>query len=225
MRKSVFKKEFSSRPSSFILNSRGFTLLELIISILMIAIIVLIIMGAMRLGARSVDSGEKKIRYFERIRSSFNIIDAQIQSHIPLSYVDNGEMKYYFKGEREFMQFSTNYSIWGGEKGYVVAAYSVKPAENGKQVIYVTENIVGMEDTRETKLFDNFDRIYFEYFFKDPTEEQGRWIEQWTDEVSTPKKIRIHLIEGAKDLSIIIPVRVKGTASGLSERGVPGEEE
>jgi general secretion pathway protein J len=196
------------------LNSRkaGFTILELTISISLIGLIVLIILGALRLGYRSIESGEKKIEYLERIRSSFNIIDSQIQSFSALTYNDDmGVKKYYFIGKRGLLQFSTNYSVWGGEKGYVIATYTVTPAENGKQVLYVTEHIVGLESTREAKLFDHFDSIYFEYFFKDPMEEAGKWVEEWTEEESVPEKVKIHFIEGANDLPMIIPLRIKAS--------------
>jgi general secretion pathway protein J len=195
----------------------GFTLLELIISIGIIGIIVLITAGAMRLGARSVASGEKKIESLERIRTSLNIIDSQIQSEIPLTYYDeDGVRKYYFKGEREFMQFSTNYSIWGGEKGYVIVTYKFESGDYGKQALYASENIVGIQDERETKLLDAFDGIYFEYFYKDPTEEKGEWVEQWTDDLNTPEKVRLHLVEGTIDFSMIIPFRTIGSLTQIS---------
>lgn len=204
----------------------GFTLLELTISIMLIGIIVLIVVGAMRLGMRSVESGERKIDSSERAQSSLNIIDSQIQSFVPLSYVsEDGTRTYYFKGERESMQFSTNYSIWGGERGYVTVTYSVRTGDSGRQVLYASENVVGMEGTRETSLFDSFERIYFEYFFKEPTEQEGKWVDQWTDDTSTPKKVRLHFIEGPNDLSMIIPFRVRGSPSGLGGTGQIIEEE
>jgi len=195
-----------SRPDPM----RGFTLLELTVSIAMIGIIILIIAGAMRLGLRSVDSGEKRIESLERIRTSLSTIDSQLQSEIPLTYDEEGFKKYYFKGERKFIQFSTNYSIWSGEKGYVLAAYRVESGDHGKEVLYSSENIIGLEDVRETKLLDSFDSIYFEYFYKDPTEEKGEWVEQWTDDVTIPEKVRLHLVEGTRDLSMIIPLRARG---------------
>lgn len=201
----------SKRLKVFNIDEAGFTLLELIISIALIGIIVLIIAGAMRLGFRSVDSGEKKIESLERMRASLNIIDSQIQSEIPLTYDDEGVRKYYFKGEREFMQFPTNYSIWGGENGYVTATYKVESGDNGRQILYVSENIVGMEIKRETKLFDSFEMIYFEYFYKDPTEEEGEWVEQWKEDAGIPEKVKVHLVEGTRDLSIIIPFRTRGS--------------
>jgi len=187
----------------------GFTLLELMISLVLLVIIIVIIVGAMRLGFRSVDAGEKKIESLERIRASFNIMDSQIQSQIPLSYDEEGVKKYYFTGDKESLQFSTNYSIWGGQKGYVIVTYRVSSEGNGKPVLYASENIVGIEGSRETKLLDAFDDIYFEYFYKDPTEEAGNWVEQWTDSSTIPEKIKVHLVTGAKDLSLILPVRIR----------------
>jgi len=189
----------------------GLTLLELIISITIIGIIVLIITGAMQLSFRSVESGEKKIEALERIRSSLAAIDSQIQSEIPLTFDDEGERKYYFIGDREFLQFASNYSIWGMGLGYVIASYTVETGENGKQILYVTENTVGIENARTTRLFDAFDTIYFEFFYKDPTEEEGMWVDEWTDEFSMPEKVRINLVEGVRDFSMIIPLRARGS--------------
>ena len=191
-----------------IFNSRqGFTLLELLISIVILVIIVVILAGALGLGFRSVDSGEKKIESIERMRVSLSIIDSQIESQIPLTYQDGEATNNYFTGDKDSLQLSTNYSIWGGQKGYVVVTYTVSPDENGKAVLYASENIVGTEEKKETKLLDSFDDIYFEYFYKGPTDEVGNWVEEWTDTSTIPEKIKLHLITGKEDLSMIIPLR------------------
>jgi len=206
--------------------SYGFTLLELLISIVMLGIIILIVTGAMRLGLRSVDAGEKKAESLERFRSSLNIIDSQIQSLFPITYNEEGTVNSNFTGSRESLQFSTNYSIWGVQKGYVTVSYNVSSEDTGKPVLYASENIMGMEDSRETKLLDSFDEIYFEYFYKDPTEEEGKWVEEWTDTANIPEKIRLHLVTGQRDLSFIIPVRVRvSIARASTEIPEGGEEE
>ena len=197
--------------------SYGFTLLELLISILILGIIILIVAGAMRLGFRSVDAGEKKAESLERLMSSLNIIDSQIQSLLPLTSnnsnneegTEEGTVNSNFTGNRESLQFSTNYSIWGVQKGYVTVSYDVSSEDTGKPVLYATENIMGTEESKTTKLLNSFDEIYFDYFYKDPTEEEGKWIEEWTDASNLPEKIRLHLVTGQRDLSLIIPVRVR----------------
>ncbi len=224
-KKTEGKKSAFRNPFFAVCNSgQGFTLLELTISITLIGLIVLIIVGAMSLGYRSIEAGEKKAIALERIRASFSVIDSQIQSHFPLTYEKDGEINYYFQGERELMRFSSNYSIWGGSKGYVITTYSVRQGENGKQILYASESVAGMEGQRETVLLDNFDRIYFEYFFKDPTEEEGSWKEHWSEDVLIPAKVRLHFINGATDLSFIVPVRVQGSPEDLAEAALHEDE-
>ncbi len=186
---------------------RGFTLLELLISITMIGLIALIITGAVRLGSRSVSGGERRIDDLERLKNSVQIIEAQIMSEIQLSYYDDdGNKRYYFEGDKESVQFATTYSIWGNQKGYVLSMLKVDTDRDNKKLLRVKESplIGGME--AETVLFEGFDDIYFEYFFRDPTEEEGKWITEWADESNIPEKIKVGLIREKRDFSIILSV-------------------
>jgi general secretion pathway protein J len=189
---------------------RGFTLLELLIAMVLLAVTVVVVTGAMRLGYRSLEKGDRKIESLERMRTSLSIIDAQIQSFSPVTGEGKTEKELYFEGSEESLKLMTNYSIWGGRKGYVRVEYRVETGENGRQSLHAIENTVGLETQRETLLFQDFDRIYFEYFYKDPTEEAGEWVTSWSDPENVPRWARLHLLEGAKDTSMIIPVRVQG---------------
>lgn len=195
----------------------GFTLLELIISITLVAIIVLIVAGAASLGYRSFNSGERKLNALERLRSSLTILDAQVQSGVPLTLEDGGVKQYYFVGEQESLKFSTNYSIWGGQRGYVIVNYRVERDDKGKRTLFASEYKVGMETQKETKLLEGFDEITFDYFLQDATEEEGEWITQWVDEEMMPTKIRLNLVRGKSAFSYIMPVRVGGTIGEIEE--------
>ena len=198
---------------AFCSSQNGFTLLELLISLVMIGIIAVIISSTIRLAVHVVNTGEEKIEHLERTRTSFNIIDSQIQSQIPLTFDDNAEKKFYFQGDKGFLQFPTNYSIWGGQQGYVMVRYKVESDDTGKQLLAVSENIIGTSSNRESRLFSAVDAIYFEYFFKDPTEEKGKWVDKWTDTANIPQKIKLNLIYGEKNTSMIISMRTAGTLS------------
>lgn len=187
-------------------SDRGFTLLELLISFSIIALIVLIIAGAMRLAYHSVESGEKRAEFLERFRGSISLINAQVQSQAPLTYTDDAEKKLYFTGERELLTLATNYSIWGREKGYAVVTYRVVADDSGRKSITATEQTIGIEGLRETKLLSGFDEIYFEYFYKDPTDEKGSWTDHWTEKTAVPEKMFLHLVLDKKDFSMIIPM-------------------
>jgi general secretion pathway protein J len=191
------------------MKEQGFTLLELIISITMIVVILLIVGAAMRLGLRSVDSGERRIASLERFRSSLNIVEAQIQSELPVPMQKTEDKIIVFQGDSDAMQFPSNFSLWGNQRGHVTVTYKVATDQWGKQDLYVEESAVGVAGRGDVKLFEFFDRIYFDYFFKEPTEEKGNWIDQWTTTESVPEKIRMHLVNGDREMSFIIPVKVR----------------
>jgi hypothetical protein len=80
----------------------------------------------------------------------------------------------------------------------------------------VSENIIGTNSNRESRLFSSVDAIHFAYFFKDPTEENGKWVDKWTDTANIPEKVNLHLIYGEKDIPMIIPMRTSGSLSQTS---------
>jgi len=181
------------------------------IAIALIGLIVLILSAAMRLGFRSVASGENRMEYVERMRTSLNDIEYQIMSQIPLTISESGEKKFLFKGEKDSLQFATNYSIFSGQDGYVMVDYEIKTDDNGKKFLSVSENAVGVSGGGETRLLNTHDGISFEYFYKGPTDEKGDWVETWMDTTTTPEKMRLHIVDGKNDLATIIPMRAKGS--------------
>ena len=169
----------------------------------------LIVFGALRLGHRSIEKAERTIDFLERMRTSLNIIESQIQSFIPLTYDDNGEKKLYFKGQKTSLQFSTNYSIWSGQRGYANVIYNIEQDYNGKIALYATENTISRQDPRKILLLRGFDEISFQYFFKDPLNEDGEWRDEWTETASLPDIVAIFLSERARKISINMHVKLK----------------
>jgi general secretion pathway protein J len=213
----------AQRQTFFLRKESGFTLLELMISIAIVGIMVFILMAVLRLGFRSVEAGEKKIESLGRVKASLNMIDAQIQSEIPLTFEQDGEKQYYFKGKPDSLEFSTNYSIWEGEKGFVMVTYQVIIDDRGKRTLQASESRVWREDRKEIKLLEFFDEMSFEYYYQDPTEEEGRWIKEWTEAGFLPKKILLRLVKDRKDLSIILPMKTAGIlAESLAIQGSGG---
>ena len=189
-------------------SGRGFTLLELLISMTLLVLIVVITMGAMRMGSRSVAAGEKKMEDQERLRTALSMIDAQIQSQVPLTYEEEGNSKSYFRGDARTLRFSTNYSIWGGQRGYVIVEYKVEVDDSGRDVLHISEQIPGVEGQWNARLIAA-DKISFDYFYRNPTEEEGMWLETLSEGTVIPDKVRIRMARKAGNVSLALPVRVK----------------
>ncbi|OPY02984.1 MAG: general secretion pathway protein J [Syntrophorhabdus sp. PtaB.Bin047] len=194
---------------------RGFTLLEVMISIALISMLVVVIAGAMRLANRSIERGERRSERLERFKVSFLVMDAQIQSAIPLVRADDEAGRLFFEGSGDSVKFASNYSLTGGYRGYVAVTYRVKPNGEGRSALYIEENTIGVENAREMRLLDGLDEIRFEYFRKekDADDTAGEWVETWTDELLFPRRIRIHLSWAGQKVQLNVPVRARKEAS------------
>jgi general secretion pathway protein J len=188
----------------------GFTLLELIVAITVLVLMAAILAGVVKLSFRSVNAGEKKIRSLERIRASLNLLEWQLNSQVPLAYAENGETRYYFYGSETTLEFSTNYARWGGQRGYVVASYRIEPGESGRYRLNYLERMIGREEAQQAGLLEEMDKISFHYYDRDPAQEQGLWREEWTDTRNIPEKVRVDLVWGGKDFSLIFPLKARG---------------
>ena len=189
---------------------KGFTLLELLISITMIGLIVLIVGGAMRLSYRSVSSGEKRIDQLERLRMTVGIITAQVQSGIPLTLDQDTEPKNSLSGQSDRLELATNYSLWKGQAGYVLATYSIAPGTDGKQALSISEHTVGLEDAHQAELLSGCEEMRFSYYAKGAAESESAWQDAWTDESLLPEKVRLAIKKSGREISIVIPLKVRG---------------
>lgn len=191
--------------------NRGFTLLELLISITMLGLIAGILGWTLNMAYRTVDKGERKIHYLEREKVAFSLLESQISTLIPYQFDDEGEKKFFFSGRKDKLMFASNYSLWRGTRGNVFVAYEIQDNEKGKQLLLVTEQVIGLKINDEAVIFDDCDGINFEYFLKNALEE-GKWMEEWpADEKGLPYKIKINISRAAKKISLVIKPSVKPT--------------
>jgi hypothetical protein len=155
-------------------------------------------------------SGERKIDEMERVRTAISIMDAQVQSSLPLTQDEDITTKNYFEGQRNTLKMATNHSVWKGQAGYVVVTYSIGTDADGRPALSAAEQTVGLEDTREIILLRGFDEMHFSYYAKDPLETEGAWSENWTEESALPEKVMLSLKKGDRSLNIVMPLRVRG---------------
>jgi len=186
----------------------GFTLLEMLLAVTILAVIVVILGGAMRLGYRSAEKGERKIESAERVRRTIEIVESQIQALLPLTVKEQAERKPNFSGDRKTLTISTNYSMWDGRKGYILAEYTVKSEASGRESLFLKEKPLGVETATEILLLKDCSSVEFAYLEKGLTKEDAKWIERWNSEETVPERIKIAIKFGAWNYSLVVPVRV-----------------
>lgn len=189
------------------MKNNGFTLIEVLISMSIVAILVLIVAGSLRIGISSVEKGERKFDELERIRASAGVIDSQIQSWLPLTYEEDEKKRFFFTGERESIVFPANHSIWDGRQGYVMVRYQAVISDSGMVDLVASENLVGKSSTSRVTLLSGLDEIYFAYLYEDEETGAEEWLESWTDYEVMPQMVRIVIKGGTRVNVFTIPVR------------------
>lgn len=195
------------------MNQRGFTLLELMIAMTMLAAIIGIMTGALTMAYKTMEKGERKVENLERKKIVFSLIESQIQSIFSSYYTDQGEKKSRFVGEKDSLVFASNYSIWQGAGGNCLVRYFIKTNDQGRSFLYVEEKILGTDAANEARLTKDYESITFDYYLKNSLEE-GKWVDRWPDdEKDMPRKIRICFTDGLNKKILTVNVFIRANAS------------
>ncbi len=206
----MYLRRFNGEPGNWPRRGPdGFTLLELVVSLTLLAIIALVVSGIARVSHGSLAKGEKRMTELARMRKSLAIITSQIESCAALPLDGQGGKTACFEGTESAMRFATNYSLWRGQKGNVVVRYHVGDDDRGNRRLSATESLTGTENQREEVLLAGMKAIGFEYFATEGTDGKGAWQETWNDDLRTPEKVRISIMSGRKRVSVIVTVRVR----------------
>ena len=187
-------------------NANGFTLLELILSMVMVGFILAISLGAIRLGISAQEVGQQKIETFQRLRIIGEHLSQKIKSSYPVfvpppkkisfpTEISAGQAQSLlaFEGKKNSIRFvtfaspiaSTDDSVWAHE----VRFYLGKHPKTGKQGIIMMEKEISPGNIfTETKPSSNKERYYllaedvaylnFRYYILEVTSQAGAGLKQ-----------------------------------------------
>lgn len=93
----------------------GFTLLELLISMTILALIFAAVLGAMQVGSKSWESGEARAEENQRTRTLFDTLARELMMLYPLRVKDDDRDIIVFRGQADSLSFATLPQSYGAE--------------------------------------------------------------------------------------------------------------
>lgn len=184
---------------------KGFTLLELLLSMTILSMIAVLAFGALRLGVRSWEKGEKTVETKQRVRIVLNLLQRQFAS-MDRTAMEGGTGKAFaFRGEDKTLSFLSRVALVPGNLyGTVYAKYEVRRNDDGegetlafyeKNRIFLP-NAESLEKVREEDFHDllrGFRDISFSYL--KPGEEDGppEWRDTWDPDADGPVPLAVRL--------------------------------
>jgi len=226
------KSKYSVFCQSSIINQQssippGFTLLELLISLTIIGLILVIVFGALRIGARAWEKGEKDVEIHQIQRIVLENMKRQIASTCLRKIMIEDQKEVFFRGDRASMEFMSRLPMvpttWSG---MVYVKYVVREEEGGekKRLMLHEKDVVLLEkekdidDQDEADFFDlipGAESIEFEYL--KGTKDKDRdpeWQEVWDPDRDTgiPLAVKIIFREDADVPPIYVIARLQSEA-------------
>ncbi len=199
------KRASFSNPESRIpnLRSSGFTLLEVMLAIVLLALLLAGTWGAIRTTVHAMHSGEIAIDRTNRLRVAEEFLRHQISRILPLAYGTDEATgsNYVFEGSADSMRFVApmpGYLSKGGP--YVQMLRLVRSRGGGKELLFTDAMLNGFEienekpsDREPAVLLDQIQDGVFEYRTLDDQGELTDWSSEWEDPSVTPVMVRIRL--------------------------------
>jgi len=193
---------------------KGFTLLEILIAITILSLVAIIIIGAMRLGIRSVQKGEKKAKIIQDIRSLYLNIERQLSSTVYSSRLINGKRSVWFEGDSNKITFLTTASLWKKKDSFVEVTYFVKDTDEGLQLLE-KEKLPGEEKGVNLVIFQGIDELGFAYLSKN----EG-WTKEWKEKNSYPLIVGLYLKVGNITKKMFFPIYIHKHKQGNNEKDI-----
>ena len=231
-------KEVENRKSKYAVFCQssippGFTLLELMISLTIIGLILVLVFGSLRIGARAWEKGEKDVEIHQRQRVVLDNIKRQIASTCLREIKDEAEKggdkkKIFFKGDNETMEFISRIPMTpSARSGIVYVNYVVSEEDRGdkkrlmlyeKDILFIkTEEDIGDQDEEDFfELIPGAENVEFAYL-KGPEDKDAdpEWQDSWDPHLDTglPLAVKITLKEEENTTPIYVIARVQSEAS------------
>lgn len=182
---------------------RGFTLIELMISMTILGLMVVIIVQSFWLGQRSWQKGEKVVLAELQLRTVIDLISKQLHSAYPLVTKEEGEKVLRFSGDSEEISFVTSLPVGYRQKeGLFHISYILKdePLQGGKVLvvyqrpIYEKDSFDTDSDEQSITLLPDLVDASWAY------SKDGEWLDEWDEEIkeTIPEmvKLTLHYLSG-----------------------------
>jgi general secretion pathway protein J len=215
----------------------GFTLLELIVTFTILSLVVVMILGALRLGSASWERGEERVEKVQKKRIVFDFLSQQMKSSFPYRVKSQkAEADFLaFLGERTSLRFVSAFSIRARkQEGLVFVIYKVEEERASGKILKVYEKRVlnknFLEETPDEEQFftltDGLSDLSFEYFDEgEGKDASGEWVESWDtkEKKALPSQVKITVTwkEKKAELEIALPAVVSLPARVYDDRGRP----
>jgi general secretion pathway protein J len=178
----------------------GFTLVELMIALALMALISALLYGSLSLSANSWDRGEAKVEQVTDMRLTEEMLRQTLAAQHPLRFHKVVDQPLYFAGGADSLSFAAAMPGRAGG-GMFYFRVAVAPAGDRSRLTlarvipdYSANALPDFRDAESSVLAEDIGEVKFGYFGRDPDANDASdptWRDRWDDPQILPQMIRI----------------------------------
>ena len=201
---------------------KGFTLLELLIGMVLLGLILTLLFGGLRLGARSWDSGDKRVDDSTQLRAIHGFMRRELSMAFPLRWKNEADTRLAFAGEHDVLKFVAPLPVQVNAGGLYLLGLELENGDEGqrlimKRALFNSENkdFSSLEQGEKSVLTEHVETMGISYFGAATPGGEPGWQEKWDDPQRLPLLVRIRVkLNGGRDWpDLVVPLVVeKGCA-------------
>ncbi len=193
-------------------NQRGFTLIEVLLAVGLMATIMALAYGGLRASTRAAQRGEEIIANVQNMRMAHQFIRRQLNQILPLAYISDARDRITFEGETDQITFVGSMPGYLGFGGPQVQSLALEPGEKGLDLVLrhlplAASDDGGLEGTEAVVLLRGIERGQFSFLGRDELGELGEWESFWEEVETPPESISLEL-ELNEELQLTWPVLI-----------------
>jgi len=182
--------------------ARGFSLLEMLLAIILLALLIAGAYSGIHAAANAMRAGEAAIDRTDRLRTAQEFLRHQISRILPLAWATDQDkgVNYIFEGDNHRMRFVAPMPGYLSKGGPYVQTLELARGQNGLELRFEDEMLNGFDvekgkssDVEPVVLLDKISGGRFSYRALDDQGKLGNWTSNWDDAATTPLVVRIEL--------------------------------
>lgn len=201
----------SARKSRRTSASEGFSLLEAIVTLVLLAMMLAMLPGVLDLG-RQVLRAERRVEQEDQSGSAEAVLRRLISTIRPVRRLAaDDRVLIDFNGEAEAVTFVAEAPDALSSAGLMTYRIGLAPARTGgtgrRDLVLVLGRSAGpdrvADDARHSVLLEDVDQLSLAYFGSSPEDTTPRWLQRWTDRDRLPQLVEITVTQDGRVRRIV----------------------
>lgn len=176
----------------------GFTLIEVLLAMSLMATIMALAYGGLRASTRAAFRGEEMIANIQNMRMVHQFVRRQLNQVLPLAYMSDALDRISFEGETDRITFVASMPGYLGFGGPQVQSLALERGNDGLELVLrhlpLAASFDGaLEDTEAIVLLEGIESGQFTFLGRDELGDIGEWEASWEEVEIPPEAISLDL--------------------------------